>query len=218
MQDCRVTRLLPRLLYDDDLPAAELRAARIDGQVFAVDDGFAPVDEPDSMSLRAAALSRLVPDRMIAERSSALWVYGAHARSPFPHHLCIDMADRTPPLHTLRFVFREVRLEPVDVIELEGLKLTSPLRTAIDLLRTREEFGASDAREVTALLQVEATTVSECRERIRSQPRYPGVRRALARVSLMERCDGDLIPAEAELRSPRRRPPACADGQPALTR
>jgi hypothetical protein len=182
-----MTRLLPRLLDHVDLPPAELRAARIDGQVFAVDEAFAVLGEPDSVELRVAALAPLVPDRMIVERSSALWVYGARAEAPFRHQLCMDMANRTTPHHSLRFEYRECRLERGDVLQLGALKITSHLRTAIDLLRTCEPFGAADALDVLAVLQLGGSGVSECARCIRTRPRYPGVRRALARLASIDR-------------------------------
>ena len=195
-QACLMTRLLPRLLNTDDLPSAELRAARIDGQVFAVDDCFAPIDEPDSAQLRAAALAHLVPDRMIAERSSALWVLGARASAPFRHQLCIDVDSRTTPHLSTRFELRECKVDPVDIVQLGSLRLTSHLRTAIDLLRTCEPFSRSDALDVLAVLRLGGSRVSDCRHRIRAQPRYPGIRRALARAASLERSELPLAHAD----------------------
>ncbi len=172
-----MTRLLPRLLSADDLPPVELDAARIDGQLFAVDDWFAPIDEADDIRLRAAALSHLVPDRMIAERSSALWVYGARGRAPYRHQLCIDSSNRTAHNLSSRFEYRECKLEPVDIVQFGSLRVTSHLRTAIDLLRTCEPFGAADADDVLAVLKLGGSEVSDCLQRIRAQPRYPGIRR-----------------------------------------
>ena len=45
------------MLGTDDLPLAELCAARIDGDLFAIDEGWAPIDEPDLPSLRAAVVA-----------------------------------------------------------------------------------------------------------------------------------------------------------------
>ncbi len=209
-----MTRLLPRLLNDADLPLEELRAARIDGHVFAVDDWFAAVDEPDSTQLRAAALSRLVPGRMIAERSSALWVYGARARAPFRHQLCIDRSNRTAQHLSPRFEYRECKLEPADIVQFGTLKVTSHLRTAIDLLRTCEPFSLGDAHDVLAVLQLGGTRLSECRQRIRAQARFPGVRRALARAALIERAEVGLHRPPPERTLPVN---PCATGQPART-
>lgn len=191
-----MTRLLPRLLSDDDLPSVELRAARIDGQVFAVDEWFAPVDEPDGCRLRAAALAPLVPARMIAERTSALWVLGARASAPLRHQLCIDVACRTTPNRSTRFELRERRFEPADVVQVGGLRVTSHLRTAIDLLISCEPFSPADALDVLAILQLGGARLSDCSRRIRAQSRMPGVRRALARAAVLERSTPTRVPAE----------------------
>jgi hypothetical protein len=204
-----MTRLLPRLLNADDLPVVELRAACIDGQVFAVDDWFAPIDEPDGRQLRAATLAPLVPERMIAERSSALWVFGARASAPFRHQLCIDIANRTTPHLSPRFEFRECRIETADIVQVGSLRLTSPLRTAIDLLRTCEPFGVADALDVLAVLRLGGSRVSDCRRRIRDLPRFPGLRRALARAASLEQSELPLLSMDLG---------AAFRGQPALTR
>ena len=52
---------LPMVLGTDDLPIAELCAARLDGELFAIDDGWAPVDEPDLPAFRAAVVALRVP-------------------------------------------------------------------------------------------------------------------------------------------------------------
>ena len=187
-----MTRLLPRLLNVDDLPSAELHAARIDGEVYAIGDWYTPIDEPETSELRAAALAHLVPSRMIVERSSALWVHGARSYPPFRHQLCSDIASRTTPHLSSRFEFRECRLDPVDILQLGSVRVTSHLRTAIDLLRTCEPFSASDALDVLAILRLGGSTVSECRHRIRVQPRYPGVRRAIERTTSVERWESAL--------------------------
>ncbi|WP_345764615.1 hypothetical protein [Diaminobutyricibacter sp. McL0608] len=185
-------RLLPRLLNVDDLPSAELHAARIDGEVYAIGDWFSPIDEPESSEFRASALAHLVPSRMIVERASALWVHGARSYPPFRHQLCSDIANRTTPHLSSRFEFRECRLDPVDIVQLGSLRVTSHLRTAIDLLRTCEPFSPSDALDVLAVLRLGGSTMSECRHLIRAQPGYPGVRRALARTTLVERWEPAL--------------------------
>jgi hypothetical protein len=77
------------------------------------------------------------------------------------------------------------------VVRLGAVRVTSPVRTAIDLLRTCEPFSASDAVDVLAVLQVGGADVSECRRRIRAQARFPGVRRALARAAALE-CSGPM--------------------------
>jgi hypothetical protein len=181
-----VTRLIPRLLGDDDLPTAELRAARIDGEVYALDDWFAPVDVPDSAFMRAEALADLVPPRMIVERSSALWIHGAHARAPFRHQLCIEVASRTTRHLSPRFEVRELRLDPIDIVDVGPLRVTSHLRTVIDLLGTSDLFTEADILDVLAILGLGGLDVGACRERVRAQPRFPGARRALARLRLVE--------------------------------
>lgn len=65
------------MLGTDDLPLAELCAARLDGELVAIGTGWCPVDEPDLPSLRAAAVAPRLPAPLIVERRSAAWVHGA---------------------------------------------------------------------------------------------------------------------------------------------
>ena len=52
---------LPPVLDTHDLPLAELCAARLDGELFAIDDGWAPLDEPDLPAFRAAVTALPCP-------------------------------------------------------------------------------------------------------------------------------------------------------------
>lgn len=184
-----MTRLIPRLLGNEQLPVAELRAARLDGHVYAVDGVFAAVDEPDSSWLRASALARELPARAIAERSTALWIHGVRARAPQRHQICVDIRHRIAPPCSVCFEIRECVLGAEDVVGLGPVRVTSPLRTAVDLLRTLASFGPSEADDVRAILCVARAKADDCADHIRASPRAPGTKRALERLRLVETGD-----------------------------
>ena len=73
---------LPAVLDTHDLPLAELCAARLDGELVAIDDGWTPLDEPDLPALRAAVTALRAPRSLVIERMSAAWVHGALAAPP----------------------------------------------------------------------------------------------------------------------------------------
>jgi hypothetical protein len=58
---------LPPVLFHQDLPEAELHAAKRDGERYRIDQCFSPVDEIESRQLRARALALTIPARLIAE-------------------------------------------------------------------------------------------------------------------------------------------------------
>ena len=56
-----MTPILPPVLGALDLPAPELHAARLDGEVFALDECFCPIDEIEQSIHRARALAAILP-------------------------------------------------------------------------------------------------------------------------------------------------------------
>lgn len=99
---------------------------------------YVSVDVPDTLGLRAAALSRLVPPRAVACRRTAAWRYGVDV-------LALGAHVHTPPVEMLVPAEAAVRrtgvlgysaiLSDDEVIEIDGVLVTTPLRTALDLGR-----------------------------------------------------------------------------------
>jgi len=146
-----MSRLLPAVLSRRDLPLAELHAARLDGELFAIDDCFGPVDVPEQSVLRAASLSAILPPRLIAEQRSAAWVLGSMLNPPARHQLCVDTRARYRCADAPRFAVREVVLDGGETLVIGGLRLTTPLRTALDLARFCDPFGNEEAAIVVSL-------------------------------------------------------------------
>ena len=86
------------VLSPGPLPLAQLHAARLDGELFTVDERFSPVDEVETAWLRARALRSVAGSRMIAELDSAMWVHGLLALPPVdPHHVRLSVRPRQIP-------------------------------------------------------------------------------------------------------------------------
>ncbi len=142
-QDERVPT--PRLLTSDDWPEAELRAAVLAGELVAVGRCWASPAEPQVPALRAAAHAWRLPDRrLVAGGRSAAWIWGATAREPAVPEVVAPPNLRVRVDADVRL--REVRLEDGDVVVLGTVRVTTPLRTALDLLRAPGPF-ATDARD-----------------------------------------------------------------------
>jgi hypothetical protein len=125
---------LGRVLSASDLPLAELCSARIDGELFALGDGWCVVDEPEGAECRAAAAALLAPRRAIAERGTAAWIYGA-AAEPSRHQFCIDVGARVNVPASPRVHLREVVGVEANTLCIGGLRVTTPIRTVLDLAR-----------------------------------------------------------------------------------
>jgi hypothetical protein len=169
---------LPPVLSGLDLPLAELHAARLDGEVFRVDDCFSPIDEIAQPAHRARALVTGVRDRLIAEQRSAAWVWGALSEPPTVHQFCVVLGARVTPPGISWMTVREVVLDASELVTLEGLQVTTPLRTAVDLARFTVEFGPAEGTMVTGLMRVGRFGLAECLDDMDRRRNLPNKRRA----------------------------------------
>ena len=173
---------LPAVLSRLDLPLPELQAARLDGEVFALDECFCPIDEVDQNRHRAASLALLVPPRLIAEQHSAAWIHGAVPFAPQRHELCTDTTARQRPTSLSRFAIREVVIDPADIVLISRLRVTTPLRTVLDLARFSTPFDDEEIRIVRELLSLAQLDFAQCLEVLARRHKLPGKRRALERL------------------------------------
>lgn len=174
---------LPSVLSAFDLPLAELAAARLDGELFRIDDCFAPVDEIEQPAHRASALRAGLPDQHIAEQRSAAWVWGALDGPPTHHEFCIASGARghTPGVGWMRV--REVVIEAGEIATIAGLQLTTPLRTVVDIARFSVGFGEAEERICAWLMRHHGFGIVECVDDMNRRRNLPNKRLAVARLS-----------------------------------
>lgn len=129
----------PALLYlpEQRLSLAELCAARLDGHVVEVGEGYLPADTVESPSARALAIGHLMPAGTAAMGPSAAWIIGAGDAPPARHHILRSGAKRVRAPSTDRVVFHEMTATGPDLIDRLGIALTTPVRTLCDLSRMR---------------------------------------------------------------------------------
>jgi hypothetical protein len=137
-------------LHDIGTSPAALRRARRDGEVRSIVRGvFVRSDVPDSLALRAHAVAKVVrPHHVVTDRTAA-WLHGIDVHAYAEH-------EGAPPVETCALRGHEPTelagvdgrtrdLRPDDVMVLDGLRVTTPLRTALDLgccLHRREAYAA----------------------------------------------------------------------------
>ncbi|TXN32101.1 type IV toxin-antitoxin system AbiEi family antitoxin [Lacisediminihabitans profunda] len=177
-----MSQRLPRVLSRVDLPLAELTAARLDGEVYAVDECFSPLDEFEATQHRALALLASFPRRLIAEQHTAAWVLGAQPAPPPVHQFCVSIEARTRPTIALRMSVREVVIDDGDLLQMAGLAVTTPLRTAVDLARCSPVFRDRDLPLVAELMRIGGFGVEDCAELLNRRRNLPDKRLALARL------------------------------------
>lgn len=173
-----------RLFTTDDWAASELHAAVLAGELMPIGACFASVAEPADERLRAASYAWSVADRrLVAARRSAAWIWGAVSRPPLPHDVAVPYAhrvrNRRPGL-----TVREVTLPADDLLVVDDATVTTPERTAADLLR-EPEWTPSLAATICALVDLGLVGVGGIRERLAVLHRAPMVRRAEQRLIRM---------------------------------
>jgi len=151
----------------------------LEGQLVGVDDAFAPIDQPPTPTQRAASLAVYCEQRLIAERHTAAWIWGATRAAPRRHELCVSIGARARSPDPGRLHVREVVIAPHEIARLGEVRVTTPMRTAIDLARFPEAF---DAALFTALLNVAHLTVAECVAELRNRRNLPQKKLALTRL------------------------------------
>jgi len=176
-----MARLAP-VLHSGDLPLAELCAARLDGELVAVDDAFVSIDTAIIASVRAAAAARDWSPRLIAEQGTAAWIWGAAPLPPPRHQLCASLDRRARPPAPARCVLREVVIDDDEILLAAGVAVTAPLRTLVDIARFSPSFGESEQRTVRELADLAGATLAECRSALDRRRNLPSKRLAWARI------------------------------------
>lgn len=141
---------LADVLTEADLSIAELHAAKLDGALLPIGDGFRSIDRPDDRAQRLAALLPTLPERVVVSEESAAWVWGALAEAPEPLRLSAALRQRARLTVSTTVIVREVRFRPGDIVALDAgggamVSVTSAIRTAVDLARAADRPSAAAA-------------------------------------------------------------------------
>lgn len=151
------------MLLNREFSDAELSALRLDGDAFAVHGSTLSLDSPDVLSTRVSLARGDAPKRMVVDRLSAAWVWGATEVRPQPAMICADLRERTSkqlgewaPHKTYRFV-------DGDVWATDGGPVLSPWRTLLHVLR----FDSAEHPEVlSALVELNQLAITELADAI----------------------------------------------------
>jgi hypothetical protein len=146
----------PTLLAGEDYPRAVLEVMRRDGLVVHVaGDVYLPADVAALRPHRHAALRLLTPAEAVVGMLAAAWAHGCDVPPApvdllVPHSGAVGMVGAGVRL-------RQMEVPAVDVVTVDGLRLTTLTRTALDVARWLPEPQARPAlaRLLTAGVQVE---------------------------------------------------------------
>lgn len=171
----------PSLFYSPgaSLSATELAAARLDGLLVEIGEGYMPADAPEDSAARMVSIRMLLPDGYAAAGPTAAWVLGVGCGPPRRHH-AMRASERRPRV-TPRpgLVLHDVQRAEHELITIAGMPLTTLPRTLRDLaFLTANDPDCVDW--VRRTIAHAPGIVGDVRRTIADQPRLPGKRAALA--------------------------------------
>ena len=175
----------PALFYrpGERLSLPELGAARLDGVVFEVGEGFMPADTVEGADARATSLRDLIPSHLAACGPTAAWIHGAGDAPPQIHHVRRAGPTRGRVGFSPRVVYHERRAAPEELLSIGGIEVTTPLATAEELLFAATKPGGDDERWLRALLLLSPELIDALQPMLAATVRRPGRRRALQLMS-----------------------------------
>ncbi|MFC4137099.1 MULTISPECIES: hypothetical protein [unclassified Microbacterium] len=170
----------PALVYlpGDRLSLTELGAARLDGHVVEVGEGFLPADTVEGPEARALSLCALIPSSGALCGPSAAWVHGAGDLPPARHHVCRADAAAARLRPGPRIVTHQVALTPDQTVRIAGVPVAAVDAVAISLAFTAGRDPES-AHWLRALIEVFPGLAARTYETIGGRSRAPGKRPAL---------------------------------------
>ena len=183
--------------------AAELRALVAHGLLkHPVRGVYVRPDVEDDLSLRIRMLRLVVPGDCVVTDRTAAWLWGAAAAlAPGDHLVTPAVSVFAPPGRRLRnglVASGERRLAPDDVREVEGLLVTSPMRTACDVARLLPRDHALAAMD--ALVALGSFTVAQLDQELGRFKGYRGIVQARVLAPLVDPRSGSHSESVLRLR------------------
>ena len=132
---------------------------------------------PDTIELRAAAVALIAPKDAVICRETAAWIYGIDGlalrdNDRFPPIDCVQPPKRRASRLTLSTGHSQTLL-PGDTVEIESLRVTSPVATAIHLARHLDRPFALSA--IDSMLHTGFVALSALRAATTKYPHHPGI-------------------------------------------
>ncbi len=136
----RSSRTPPAPPRTDHWPHAVRSAETLRGTLVRCGPGVRLAGWPETPRVRATALAPWLAGGRVAIRLSAAWIWGAAARPGTPIELSTPAGRRADPMTTRDLRVRQFRFRDDELCFFGDLTVTTPIRTAADLLREPEGF------------------------------------------------------------------------------
>lgn len=170
------------------LAPTELQAALLDGELVRLGSGYVGIDEPEGPRDRARSMAPVLGDvRAILCDRSAAWVWG-WIPAPSAVSTCVSIDARVASPVRRRLHAREAVLDHDELVWLDGVRVTTPLRTAIDLARHDDDDDRA-IESIEAAMRAGMVTAAQLRVAVCRRPGIAYVRRAQRRITrAISRC------------------------------
>ncbi len=159
------------------LSTAELSAARLDGHLVELGEAYIPADAVETRELRAGSLGALLGDTLAATHLSAAWVHGALAEPPARHTVQRAVPRRLHHVLGRRLIYRDLQVDPHDLVRIGGVWVTVPVRTLADLSRIGDD---AHVRAATLMVDAAPALAGEAVAWLENHGALPAKRSALA--------------------------------------
>jgi hypothetical protein len=173
---------LSPVLSSADLTWAELQAARLDGDVYELAGAYCLIGELESPRHRAHAVLADRSPRLIAELATAAWIWGAAAEPARPT-FAVSPDARTRLAPDRRTSVREIVYADGDVTRVGAVRVTTPLRTALDYARSSRFTDDDDAATVRRLAAIAGFDLAHCLAALSARAGIPSRTRAEERLT-----------------------------------
>lgn len=152
---------------------------------------YLPAQLPDTLEIRVAALSLVVPSNCFVADHTAAWLHAGDDTLPPNSHLVVPPVSvfRPPRVRALRNSWTasgERTLLARDLVELGGVLVTTPLRTALDLGRLQRNADVA----LWGMDSMLGTRTFTHEEMLAELPRFKGERGIVRMRVLAPRADG----------------------------
>jgi hypothetical protein len=172
-------------LDPEQFSEAERSVLRLDGDCVPVGLTVVPADVPMGPAVRAASLAAAVARYdLVVDLRTAAWVHGAVPELPRPLTIAVDVS-RARRTKLVAPAPREALFRPDDLVRLGGVLVTSPLKTAFDLLRLEAGHAAEDV--AVALLRSGRLSPAVAAALAQLQPGCPHKQRGIDRLATLPR-------------------------------
>lgn len=166
----------------EQLSYAELSAARLEGMLVELGEGYIPADAVETAALRAASLAPVLRRDAAATHQSAAWIHGVLPAPPGRHTIQRVADQRTRQRIDRRYVYRDPQLPSSDIQMMGGVAVTTPSRTVSDLARLPYPEG-DDA--LAAFAREDPGAVDDALQWFSRVGRVPRKRSAVARLTAL---------------------------------